>query len=99
VFHHFKGGKGVSTAAGIVYALHWQLGLALMVVWVAMAVAFRISSLAALTAAVLMSLGGFYAFGNSPKAWALVVIGALLFWRHRANIRQLMAGKEKPIGH
>ena len=99
VFHHFKGGKGVSTAAGIVYALHWQLGLALMVVWLAMAVGFRISSLAALTAAVLMPLGGFYAFGNSPRAWALVVIGALLFWRHRANIRQLMAGKEKPIGH
>ena len=99
VFHHFNGGKGVSTAAGIVYALHWQLGLALMVVWLAMAVGFRISSLAALTAAVLMPLGGFYAFGNSPRAWALVVIGALLFWRHRANIRQLMAGKEKPIGH
>ena len=99
VFHHFKGGKGVSTAAGIVYALHWQLGLALMVVWLAMAVGFRISSLAALTAAVLMPLGGFYAFGNSPRAWALVVIGALLFWRHRANIRQLMAGKEKLIGH
>ena len=99
VFHQFKGGKGVSTAAGIVYALHWQLGLALMVVWLAMAVGFRISSLAALTAAVLMPLGGFYAFGNSPRAWALVVIGALLFWRHRANIRQLMAGKEKPIGH
>jgi len=99
VFHHFNGGKGVSTAAGIVYALHWQLGLALMVVWLAMAVGFRISSLAALTAAVLMPLGGFYAFGNSPRAWALVVIGALLFWRHRANIRQLMAGKEKLIGH
>jgi glycerol-3-phosphate acyltransferase PlsY len=98
VFHQFKGGKGVSTAAGIVYALHWQLGLALMVVWLVMAAGFRISSLAALTAAVLMPLGGFYVFGNSPKAWALVMIGVLLFWRHRANIRQLMAGKEKPIG-
>jgi len=98
VFHQFAGGKGVSTAAGIVYALHWQLGLVLMVVWLAMAAGFRISSLAALTAAVLMPLGGFYVFGNSPKAWVLVVIGALLFWRHRANIRQLMEGKEKAIG-
>jgi acyl phosphate:glycerol-3-phosphate acyltransferase len=98
VFHHFKGGKGVSTAAGIVYALHWPLGLALMVVWLTMALGFRISSLAALVAAALMPLGGFYFFGNSLTAWALVPIAALLFWRHRANIRQLLAGKEKPIG-
>jgi acyl phosphate:glycerol-3-phosphate acyltransferase len=98
VFHHFKGGKGVSTAAGIVYALHWPLGLALMVVWLAMAIGFRISSLAALTAAALMPLGGFYFFGNSLNAWVMVPIAALLFWRHRANIRQLMEGKEKPIG-
>ena len=98
VFHHFAGGKGVSTVAGIVYALHWQLGLALMVVWIAMALAFRISSLAGLAAAVLMPLGGFYYFGNSLKSWVLVPIAALLFWRHRANIRQLMGGKEKPIG-
>jgi acyl phosphate:glycerol-3-phosphate acyltransferase len=99
VFHHFKGGKGVSTAAGIVYALHWPLGLALMVIWIVMALGFRISSLAALTSAALMPLGGFYFFGNSLTAWALVVIGVLLFWRHHANISQLMAGKEKPIGH
>ncbi len=98
VFHDFAGGKGVSTAAGIVYALHWPLGLALMVIWSAMAIGFRISSLAALTAAALMPLGGFYFFGNSLTAWVLVPIAALLFWRHRANIRQLMEGREKPIG-
>ena len=98
VFHQFKGGKGVSTAAGIVYALHWPLGLALMVIWVTMALGFKISSLAALTSAALMPLGGFYFFGNSLIAWALVAIGALLFWRHKANIRQLVKGREKPIG-
>jgi len=98
VFHHFAGGKGVSTAAGIVYALHWPLGLALMVIWSAMAIGFRISSLAALTAAALMPLGGFYFFGNSLTAWVLVPIAALLFWRHRANIRLLIQGSEKPIG-
>jgi len=98
VFHHFAGGKGVSTAAGIVYALHWPLGLALMVIWIAVAVGFRISSLAALTSAALMPLGGFYFFGNSLRAWSLVPIAALLFWRHRANILQMMDGKEKPIG-
>jgi glycerol-3-phosphate acyltransferase PlsY len=98
VFHGFAGGKGVSTVAGIVYALDWQLGLVLMATWLVMAVGFRISSLAALTAAVVMPIGGFYFFGNSPAAWVLVVIAVLLFWRHRTNIRQLLEGKEKAIG-
>ena len=98
VFHQFKGGKGVSTAAGIVYALHWPLGLTLMVIWVTMALGFKISSLAALTSAALMPLGGFYFFGNSLIAWALVAIGTLLVWRHKANISQLVKGKETPIG-
>ena len=98
VFHHFAGGKGVATAAGIVFALYWPLGLALTVVWVTMALGFRISSLAALTTAVLLPLGMFYATGASAETWASLAIAALLFWRHRVNIRQLMAGRERPIG-
>jgi glycerol-3-phosphate acyltransferase PlsY len=99
VFHGFAGGKGVATAAGIVFALHWPLGLALGVVWMVMAFGFKISSLAALTAAVLMPLGMFYVAGNAPVAWAMIPIAAILVWRHKANIRQLLAGKERPIGH
>ncbi|MFO1323104.1 MAG: glycerol-3-phosphate 1-O-acyltransferase PlsY [Burkholderiales bacterium] len=98
VFHGFKGGKGVATAAGIVFALHWPLGLALLVVWATMAIGFKISSLAALTAAVLLPLGAFYVFGNTLTAWMTVPICALLFWRHRVNIRQLLAGSERTIG-
>ena len=98
VFHRFKGGKGVATTAGIVFALHWPLGLALLVVWAIMVFGFKISSLAALTAAVLLPLGAFYVFGNSPTAWAMVAIALLLFWRHRANIEKLFAGKESTIG-
>ncbi len=98
VFHRFAGGKGVATAAGIVLALHWPLGLALAVVWATMAFGFKISSLAALTTAALLPLGGFYFFGNSPTAWAMVPICALLFWRHRSNIRQLLSGRERTIG-
>lgn len=98
VFHWFKGGKGVATTAGIVFALHWPLGLVLLVVWAIMAFGFKISSLAALTAAVLMPLGAFYVFGNTMTAWATVPICLLLFWRHRANIQQLMAGNERTIG-
>ncbi len=72
MFHGFAGGKGVATAAGIVFALHWPLGLALGALWLVMAVGFKISSLAALTTAALLPLGAFYVFGNSPTAWAMV---------------------------
>jgi len=98
VFHRFAGGKGVATAAGIVVALHWPLGLALGALWLVMAIGFRISSLAALTTSALMPLGAFYVFGNTPVAWAMVAIALLLFWRHRSNIRQLFDGKERTIG-
>jgi glycerol-3-phosphate acyltransferase PlsY len=98
VFHRFAGGKGVATAAGIVFALHWPLGLALGALWLVMAFGFKISSLAALTTAALLPPGAFYVFGNSPLAWASVVIASLLFWRHRTNIRQLLAGRETTIG-
>jgi glycerol-3-phosphate acyltransferase PlsY len=98
VFHRFAGGKGVATAAGIVAALHWPLAAALAAVWLVVAVGFRISSLAALAAAALMPLGMFYLTGNTSAAWAMVAIAILLIWRHRTNIRQLLAGKERPIG-
>ena len=67
LFHGFKGGKGVATAAGIMLAMHWPLGLALAVLWVVMALGFKISSLAALTTALLAPLGAFYVFGNTPR--------------------------------
>ena len=98
VFHRFAGGKGVATAAGIVLALHWPLGVALAAVWLTMAFGFRISSLAALTTAVLLPLGLFYARGYGADALAGVLIALLLFWRHRGNIRQLMSGGERTIG-
>lgn len=98
VFHRFAGGKGVATAAGIIVALHWPLGLALTIVWMAIAFGFRVSSLAALVSALLAPIGAFYVFGNSGSAWAVVSIALLLFWRHRANIRQLFAGTERTIG-
>jgi glycerol-3-phosphate acyltransferase PlsY len=98
VFHGFAGGKGVATAAGIVFALHWPLGAALGALWLVMAVGFRISSLAALTTAALLPLGAFYVFGNRPAAWAMMAMSMLLFWRHRTNIRQLAKGRERTIG-
>jgi len=98
VFHHFAGGKGVSTAAGIAFALSWQLGVALVFVWLTMAMLFRISSLAALTAAIAAPPLALYFLGDWPEAWAMFPIAALLIWRHRANMRKLLAGEERKIG-
>jgi glycerol-3-phosphate acyltransferase PlsY len=98
VYHRFAGGKGVATLAGIVAALNAPLAAALAAVWLVMAITFRISSLAALTAAALLPVGMFYLTGNTLAAWTTVPIAALLFWRHRTNIRQLLAGKERAIG-
>ena len=98
VFHGFRGGKGIATSAGIVFALHWPLGLLLAVVWLTMAYGFKISSVAGLTVAALMPLGMFYVFGSGLIAWISVPIALLLFWRHRENIRQLVSGRERTIG-
>jgi acyl phosphate:glycerol-3-phosphate acyltransferase len=98
IYHRFAGGKGVATAAGIVFALAWQLGLALCVVWLLAALLSRMSSVASLAAAVTAPLLGLYILGNWPEAWALFPIAALLIWRHRANIRKVLAGEERRIG-
>ena len=98
VFHRFAGGKGVATAAGIVLALHWPLGVVLIVLWLTIAFGFKISSLAALTTAVILPFGLFYAKGPGAEAGVGLVIALLLFWRHRTNIRQLIAGRERTIG-
>jgi glycerol-3-phosphate acyltransferase PlsY len=98
VFHGFAGGKGVATAAGIIFALYWPLALALAALWMIIALGFKISSLAALATAALAPVGAFVVFGNAHTAWAMVAISLLLFWRHRSNIRQLLEGKERTIG-
>ena len=98
IFHGFRGGKGVATAAGIVFAVTWPLGLVLLVVWLTMAFGFKISSLAALVTAALLPLGMFLVQGPTPMSYTTIVIAILLFWRHRTNIRQLISGSERSIG-
>ena len=98
VFHRFRGGKGVATAAGIVFAVSWPLGLVLSAVWLTMAFGFKISSLAGLVTATLLPLGVFYVDGPSLITESMLIISALLFWRHRTNIRQLLEGRERSIG-
>ncbi len=103
VYFHFRGGKGVATAAGVLLAVQPWLGLATIATWVIVAGFFRYSSLAALVAAVFAPL--YYWFGGT-LVWttdpgmlaALVLISAMLIWRHRSNIRKLLRGEESRIG-
>ena len=94
VFFGFRGGKGVATFTGVLFGLHWSLGLVFVGVWLVVALLFRYSSLAALTAAALVPVGS--ALLHSPREYIAVIsmMSIILFWRHRSNIRNLIAGTE-----
>ena len=97
VFFRFQGGKGVATFLGAVLGLSAQIGLWVIVVWIAMAALFRYSSLASLTASVA-ALILFAAFWG--VSWALLpmmLMVVLMFYRHQGNIQNLLAGKERRL--
>lgn len=93
----FRGGKGVATFLGIMLALAWPAGIAACLTWLATAAAFRISSLAALVAAASAPLW-LAVFGRTDAIWLAVGLAVLVFIRHHANIRRLLAGSEPRIG-
>jgi glycerol-3-phosphate acyltransferase PlsY len=98
IFLRFKGGKGVATALGVLLALNVWLGLGGLATWLIVAAVFRLSSLAALLAAVTAP---FYAMLlGVPRAWVLAsgIMSLLLIWRHKNNIKNLLAGTESRIG-
>jgi len=97
VFHRFRGGKGVATAGGVLLGFDPWLGLATVSTWVVFALFFRISSLAALAAALFASFYAWWLFGLRPLLAAVLAIALLLVWRHRANIGRLAAGTEPRI--
>lgn len=98
VFFRFKGGKGVATALGVLLGLNPVLGLATLITWIVIAYAFKYSSLAALISAVFAPFYYTVLFGPDAKGFAVLVMSALLIWRHRQNIGKLLAGKESRIG-
>jgi glycerol-3-phosphate acyltransferase PlsY len=95
----FKGGKGVATFFGILLAISWPVGMADGATWIAMALLFRLSSLAALTAAALAPIW-LLALHQSTieRLWLAVGMAVLIFIRHQANIRRLLKGEEPRIG-
>jgi len=93
----FRGGKGVATFFGVLFGLVWPVAIAAGVTWLATAAIFRVSSLAALAAAIAAPLVAFVA-GYHDIVLLFLALCALIFWRHAANIRRLFAGTESKIG-
>jgi glycerol-3-phosphate acyltransferase PlsY len=103
VFFRFQGGKGVATFIGVVFGIHWLLGVATGLTWIVIAFFFRYSSLASLVAAIFaptfyLMVSGAAWYAERPVAMALFVMALLLAWRHRANIQRLLQGKESKLG-
>lgn len=98
VYFSFRGGKGVATTLGVWLALSPWAGLAMVATWAAIAFVFRYSSLAALTVSVAAPFYVAWFSPGWPYILAMIVMSATLIFRHRANIRSLLAGTETRIG-
>jgi len=98
IFFRFQGGKGVATAAGVLLALNWMVGVASLVAWLAIAFTTRYSSLAALVTAVLAPVFTYFLHGDSQSVIAVAAMSVLLVWRHRSNITKLLNGTESKLG-
>lgn len=96
VWLKFKGGKGVATTIGTLWALSWPVGAIVCVTWLIMAFLFRISSLAALISFLAMPALS-YAFAGIEALVFATFISALVYWRHRSNIGRLITGTEPKI--
>lgn len=92
VFFQFQGGKGVATAFGLLFALHWPTGLVTGAVWVTLFGALRISSLASMVAFLMMPV--VILFWQPETLWPMILLSLVLIGRHHSNIRKLLSGEE-----
>ncbi|MBC7803443.1 MAG: glycerol-3-phosphate 1-O-acyltransferase PlsY [Candidatus Parcubacteria bacterium] len=98
VFHGFKGGKGVATAAGVLLSFSPILGLGTLVTFGIVVFFFRLISLASIVAAVFAVFWAWLLFGLVPVTIVVGAISLLLVWRHRDNIGRLLRGVEPRLG-
>ena len=99
VFFRFEGGKGVATALGVLLGLNFYVAGGTLATWLIVAAFFRISSLAALVASLFAPFFTLILYNAAhPYFLAIGIVAALLVWRHRTNIRKLLAGTESRLG-
>jgi glycerol-3-phosphate acyltransferase PlsY len=104
VWLRFRGGKGVATGIGVFLGLDWLAGILICLLWLAVAVIFRLSSVSALvsylSAPVLIGLTAYWRGDDMPFAliYGAGIMACLATWRHRSNISRVLAGKEPKIG-
>lgn len=94
IFFQFRGGKGVATAFGVLLILAWPVSLATLATWLSIAGLFHYSSLAAISAAVFTPAYMFWITNVWEYTLMAFIISALLVWRHRSNIHNLLTGQE-----
>lgn len=97
LFFGFKGGKGVATALGVQFGLYWPIGASVAAIWLLMAYGLRISSLSALVSMALAPLIVWWWWQAPELILMQTLMSLLLLWRHRSNIRALVAGTEGKI--
>lgn len=97
-YFNFRGGKGVATFIGVLIGMHWLLGIYYAVTWIIVAALFRYSSLSGLVSAILTPVYTFFILSSPVYVICNSVLAALLVWRHRKNIQNLIAGTEDKIG-
>ena len=97
VWLRFKGGKGVATAAGVLLVAVPYVGLICCLTWLCMAFLFKISSLSALITAGIAPVAALFIYGPTPAVLCLLMT-LLIFYKHRENIKRLLAGTEPKIG-
>jgi glycerol-3-phosphate acyltransferase PlsY len=98
VFHRFRGGKGVATAAGVLLALDPWLGAGVLATFAVILAFFRMVSLASIVAAVFAPFWAFWLFGLRPVTPAVAAMALLLVWRHHENIARILGGTESRLG-
>lgn len=98
LYHGFRGGKGVATAAGVLFAFNLWLGLGTLATFGILVAFFRIISLASMVAALFAVFWSWFLFGLTPLTPAVGAMALLLIWRHRANIARLLRAEEPRLG-
>lgn len=98
LYFRFQGGKGMATALGAIAALVWPVACVMCAIWLVIAAMTRYASLASMTAAVSAPVAALWLAPHPANPAVLVVIAAMLLWRHRENIQRLVRGTESRVG-